>query len=183
MANFLKGFTYIVGFDNPALISNGRIREEAEAQGFSVVTLMECDAFSGLPFATPTKCGDGWDYIAVVRRTGADRWIDLHSRIAWVVTLPPPQLPPAKPAVPGQEPPPPQPTEPTMIARKENIGKVDRRRQIHMVTEAGGLLVALPLGLWSSTKIKNKSARYALRGMLGAMAVVDAWLLSTYLRE
>lgn len=179
--HFRQGFAYIIGFDNPVLVSNARIREGAEELGFEMVGLHECDIFTGLPFATPTPCGDDWDYIAIVRRLGADRWIDLPDRVAWVVSLPPPQLLPPTPAKPG-EPPPPAITQPTLVARKQ-AGKVDRRRTVHMVAEAAGLAVALPVGWWASSKIKQKRPRYALRAVLVTMATVDALLLWAYLRE
>jgi len=83
---FKQGLSYAAGFDKPAILSADTIAEGVTDRGFSVLLADEC-AEQGLPFATPSSCGDSWDWIAIVERTAPDELIEVPDRVKWIVPL------------------------------------------------------------------------------------------------
>lgn len=91
---FRHGWSYLAGFDYPTLLSEATIRRGVERRGFKVHGAWSCEEWRwGLP-ADVGACGDDWDYIALVTRTGPDEEIDVPDRVKWIVPLTPtPQAP------------------------------------------------------------------------------------------
>lgn len=83
---FIKGRTYAAGADFPPLVPESVIREQVEARGFDVVNVWDCGE-GGVPFKVTGTCGEDFDTIAIVVRTGEDEEIELPPQVAWVVDL------------------------------------------------------------------------------------------------
>jgi len=93
---FAAGHTYIAGFDRPMVVGLAKIRDAVAKEGFAVRDVFECEARPRLPFRTPGRCPDDWDYVAVVERVGPSRSFDVPDRVHWIVdSTPIPALPPA----------------------------------------------------------------------------------------
>jgi len=105
---FRSRHSYLAGFDKPAVVSIRAIREAVEDRGFDVLAAWECETGPRLPFRTPAPCGDGWDWVAHLVRTGPDEQIDVPDRVRWIVDATPeraPAPPPSPlPAPPAAEP-------------------------------------------------------------------------------
>lgn len=165
MSHFAQGFSYVAGFDKPALLSIDTIRRYVEEEGFVVEGAWPCARIPGLPFAVPGHCGDNWDWIAIVRRTGPSRWLDVPDRVAWLVAVPPPQLPPPTRARPGEVPPPPQPTGPTLVqTTREPSTAALVADKVALGVELAGVAAA-PL-LWRALEGAPQSRRRIYRGMI-----------------
>lgn len=103
--HFIQGHNYFAGFDKPALISASTIREAVEAEGFEVVGDWACKEIPQLPVQVPGQCGQQWDWLALVRRTGPTQAVELPDRVKWVVDATPMGAgAPGAPA-PGSQPP------------------------------------------------------------------------------
>lgn len=177
--HFQTGVSYVAGFDKPAILSLSTIRRAVEGQGFAVLGVYECSSMPGLPFAVPGVCGDEWDYVALVKRTGAPKYIDVPDRVAWLVAIPPPGQPPPALARPGELPPPPGVTQPTLVTQR--TGGLDKRKALHIGAELAGLFVAAPIMWWAGGKLpKGSKGRTAIRVAAVGTALVDAALLASY---
>lgn len=101
---FLAGHTYAAGFHKPWYASEGAVREAVTDEGFRVLYASECESVPGLPFHTPGTCGDEWNYIGLVERTGPDAVLDVPEEAKWIVDT--------TPAAPGEPVRPPTPLQP-----------------------------------------------------------------------
>ena len=54
------------------------------------------------------------------------------------------------------------------------------RRRVHIASELGALVLAVPMLLWSSTQTPALAARLALRSLAIATVLIDGWLLSRW---
>ena len=188
---FRQGFTYIAGYDNPAVVPNSTIERKVAEKGFQIILNKPCDEYTP-PFRFPPQagpCDDEWDYVAAIRRIGPSAHFDVPDRVAWMITVPPPQLPPPgpaelpPPAITGQPPgvaPPPPPTQPALVHQRE---KPDRRRDLHMISEAIGLAAVAPLMWYSARELPRGAMRTGLQAAAIGTAAVDAYLLWSYLRS
>lgn len=188
---FRQGFTYIAGYDNPALLPNSTIEKGIAGKGFAIIFNLPCDEYVA-PFMLPPSagpCDDEWDYIAAILRTGPSANLDVPDRVSFIITIPPAQPPPPGPAElpppgqPGQPPglpPPPPPPGPAIVHQRE---KRDRRRDIHVMSEAIGLAAVAPLMWYAATQVPAGGVRTALKGAAVGTAAVDAFLLWSYLRS
>lgn len=183
---FREGFLYIAGYDNPALVPNSSIENAIAERGFQVVLHTPCDEYTA-PFAYPQHagpCDDEWDYIAAILRTGPDQNFDIPERVAFIITIPPAQPPPPElppQTQPGQPPaviPPPPPTQPALVHQRE---KKDRRRDLHVISEALGLAVVAPVMWYASREVQAPVLRTGLKAAAVGTAAVNAYLLWTYL--
>lgn len=184
---FRHGYSYVAGFDKPAVVGITRIREEVEEEGFRVLMVRECREGEQLPFRVRGNCGDEWDWIGFVERRGPTRPIDVPDRVQWIVEVPPPQ-PAIVPAKNGsaplpQEPPPPpvvteRPTTPEAQGQSFELG----RKHLHVGAEALALVAGVPFLWWASTRTSG-AARNGLRALAVATAVVDGYLLMRWSRD
>ena len=81
---FQNGRSYLAGFDEPFVVSRARLAEELQKLGFSLLAVDDCERWGDVPFDTPTPCGDSWDAIGYVVRTGPDAEMELPTRIKWI---------------------------------------------------------------------------------------------------
>lgn len=112
---FQQGVYYAAGFDKPFIASASAVKEGVEAEGFQVLAAWECEGQPGMPFHTPGTCGDEWDWIAYIRRTGPTKTIDMPSQVKWVQAIPALAVQPGQPS-----PPPPSELAPLPIVDTGN---------------------------------------------------------------
>ena len=186
---FRRGYLYVAGYDNPALVSDRRLEREIERLGFSVVWHGPCDDIA-LPFAVPPHagtCGDRWDYVAAVVRVAPSARLEVPQRVKFLVAVPPvnppapgpAELPP--PQVPGGPPaigPPPAPPAPAVELVK---GQDDKRRALHIASEAAAIAVVAPLTWYASGLVPAGPVRWSLRAVAVATVLIDGYLLTSYL--
>lgn len=104
---FVTGHSYFAGFDKPWYASRAAIKAAVEGKGFQVLGDWPCTKMPQLPVQVPGRCGDQWDWLALVRRTGPTLALELPSQVKWVV-----DTTPGAPAGTGPQPPPQPPQEP-----------------------------------------------------------------------
>lgn len=112
---FRQGFGYWGGFDKPLVVSRARIRDELAEMGFFVVGDWPCEELYG------DACdGRSWDHLGYVVRAAPSAYIDVPSRVKWIVEVAPPRdeprcegaiarCPIAQPTTPPPVPPPTSP--------------------------------------------------------------------------
>ena len=85
---FRKGYAYYAGGDLPWIVPESAVISGLTGEGFRVLSFEECEGLR-IPFVTPTPCGEGWNYLGFVQRTGDDRAFDMPDRIKWLFELAP----------------------------------------------------------------------------------------------
>lgn len=105
---FIHGMGYLAGFDYPMVVGLESLVEAVEEKGFVVYQVGDCKDWAPVLFPTPSRCGDTWDWIAHVARTGPTEELELPGRVKWIQETwmmwdpagPPPPAPPPPPPAP-----------------------------------------------------------------------------------
>lgn len=85
---FEQGYSYLAGIDKPALVPASTIIDAVTDEGFKVLFADECSRWATLPFATPTACGDWWDWLGFAYRWAPTKLIDVPDRVRWIQKVP-----------------------------------------------------------------------------------------------
>lgn len=143
---FEQGHNYVIGLDKPMVVSANFLKGEVEKLGFRVSYLEPCEKLPALPFRTPSKCGDDWDWMGIVTRTAPTGMVDVPDRVKWIVDSTP------VPAQPGQPPPPKPPAWVNPKSPPPTPGTPTK-------ATVGGALVPVAVvlgGIWAIHKIVNR---------------------------